>query len=150
MNYKETFTQEEWSTLEDSIYVIIFAIAGADKKVDRKEKRAIETLFNFSHVIDNKLLNTLLRGMNYNEEKIQTIEIENYKDKLKEVSDLLDKNLPEDKSWKFKKYLIAAGMYVANASGDLFGPKMSEVEAEAVIGITESLSISIEKLNVKP
>ena len=44
MAFKEKYSSEEWKKLQFALLWVFDAVAGADNKIDKKEKHALENL----------------------------------------------------------------------------------------------------------
>ena len=150
MNNDEIFSPEEWEKLKHAFPFVFYLIAGADKKIDKKERNAIERIFKHPDSLDNKLASQLIIAIDKHFFDNVPKDLASNLMSLKEISNILDNKLEPPKSLKFKKILIAVGIYIAKASGDLFTSKMSGIEAQAINKISDSFNLSIEDLHTKP
>jgi len=55
MAYKELLPNEDWAILQSSIFSVFKMIAGADGKIDKKEKDAIEVIIKNSNKLNNSV-----------------------------------------------------------------------------------------------
>ncbi len=69
---------------------------------------------------------------------------------LREIAGILDSKLGPEESLSFKKYLLAIGLYIANASGDLLSSKISSVESQTLIELALYMRMSIADYRKEP
>lgn len=150
MKHKSLFSSDEWEKLKCSFPFVFYLIAGADKKIDKKEKIAISRIIQYPDRLKNKLAYQLITDMENNFFDTVIHDASSNLSSLIEISKILDEKLEAGRSLKFKKVLIAIGIYIANASGDFFSAKMSEIEADAINKIAATFSLSVDDLNTEP
>jgi hypothetical protein len=150
MALRDLFTQVEWETLEISVLWIFQAIAGADKKIDIHELDAIAFIQENAHKFDCELLKEVLSSVKYNIEDISDIyKIDNREINtgLRDLAELLSKKVEKHDALLFKKSLLAIGMYIAFASGDVLSSKMSNIESQTLFEL--SLFMKIPKVEYR-
>ncbi|ROL61207.1 hypothetical protein D9V86_07015 [Bacteroidetes/Chlorobi group bacterium ChocPot_Mid] len=153
MVYKQQFTAEEWKTLEFSIIWMFQAIAGADKNIDKNELQALTTLKEKSHKFDCDIMRELIPSIHYDIDSISNyfaVDQRNIKTGLREIADIVDSNLSLDQSLLFKKSLLAIGMFIAYASGDVLSSKMSNEELQLLVELALFMKMSINDYRKTP
>ena len=151
--FKEIFNEKEWQQLEVSIVWIFQAIAGIDKNIDKSELNAFLSIPNKIGKIDCDLLKELIKSFQFDKDTItyyQITDMEEIKRGLRHVAVLLDNKLEPAKSLLFKKSLLALGMYIAYASGDILSSKMSNIELQAIVELSLFMKISKAKYRENP
>ncbi|HOM04218.1 MAG TPA: hypothetical protein PLU67_01860, partial [Candidatus Kapabacteria bacterium] len=68
MAYKELLPNEDWAILQSSIFSVFKMIAGADGKIDKKEKDAIEVIIKNSNKLNNSLAKEILQSVSNGDE----------------------------------------------------------------------------------
>lgn len=146
---KELFNQEDWAEILQAPYLVFKYVSGIDGKVDSRETEA------FILFCKNK--------MKYSSELIQEILPENpeeylkrfskeiipksiIKEKLKSIDISLDLKADVSESISFKHHLISLGVYIANASGKIFGNKISDEEEDALVSIGNYIDVDVSQL----
>jgi uncharacterized tellurite resistance protein B-like protein len=153
MAFKEKYSPDEWRKLQYGIFWVFNAVAGADNKIDKKEKKALEGIISNS----GKLFNDLAREL-YMEIKdgfqIFYNEFENlhldHEQGLKEINELLHAKIKDDIALNYKKTLIAIGVFIGHSSGSFFGSKLSDEEVTQVKKVGELLNVSVSELERPP
>jgi hypothetical protein len=153
MAFKEKFTPEEWHTLQDAIFWVFKAVAGADNKIDKKETQALESVVSNSGKFFNDLAREVFMEVKKNFETIRSnFEKEplSIEDGLKKVSNILIDKTTEEMGLNFKKTLIGIGVFIGHSSGSFFGSKLSDEEVTEVKRIGELLGVSVGDLEKPP
>ncbi len=153
MAYRDLFSEKEWATLEISVLWIFQAVAGADKKVDVQELDALSFVQDNSDKFRNDLLKEVLSSLKYHIDNISTayeVDTREIGVGLREMADLLEDKIPSEEALLFKKSLLAIGMYVAFASGDIFSSKMSNLESQIIIELSLYMRISKQEYRESP
>jgi len=153
MAYRDLFSEKEWATLEISALWIFQAVAGADKKVDVHELDALSFVQDNSDKFKSDLLKEVLSSLKYNIDDISTayeVDTREIGVGLREMADLLDGKVSNEEAMLFKKSLLAIGMYVAYASGDIFSSKMSNLESQIIIELSLYMRISKQEYRESP
>ncbi len=156
MSYKTKFTEDEWELMKKSPFIVFNAVAGADDKIDKKEKKALKELVNSSEKVLNQFCREVLIESSKDFEKLRE-EFENKKidagdleKQLNQIAVILKEKLDKSGSLIFKKVLIAFGVFIGRSSGSLFGSNLSDEEVEEVKRIGDQLEVSPEELQLKP
>lgn len=153
MSKRDLFDEEEWSTLELSVPWIFQAIAGADNKIDFLELDAMNFVQANANKFKCQLIIEILSSMKLNIEDIANIyAIDNREIKtgFSEISDILKKKLPEEEALLFKKSILAIGMYIAYASGDILSSKMSNLESQTIFELSKFMKIPRKHFHESP
>ncbi len=153
MSKRDLFTEEEWSTLELSVPWIFQAIAGVDNKIDFFELDAINFVQSNSNKFKCTLIKEILSSMKYNIEDIANvyaIDQREIKTGFGEITQILKKKISEEEALLFKKSVLAIGMYIAYASGDLLSSKMSNLESQTIFELAKFMKIQRAKYHESP
>ena len=152
-DYKKIFTNEEWKTLQFSIFWVFNAVARADGRIDKKELDALSHLMKNSSAIINELARDVITTIELDFTRIKE-EFDNDKieiiDGFRKVSDLLNSKVNQKTIVNFKKTLIAIGFYIANASGKWLGKKVSSEENIAIKLAGMNLRLTAAQLEELP
>ncbi|OGU59157.1 MAG: hypothetical protein A2X64_07130 [Ignavibacteria bacterium GWF2_33_9] len=146
---KELFSSEEWSSLLEVPYLVFTYIAGIDGNTDKKEIDAFNQFCKARNRFNSKLLKEILPDnpseyLKYHQST--DISKNTIKEKLRNVDLLLDLKADRSDSVSFKHHLIAMGRFVADSSGKMFSPKMSDEEEDAIHQIGKFIDIDAYKL----
>lgn len=153
MSFKEKYTVEEWKTLEYAVMWVFNAVAAADNKIDKKEKKALESVLSNSGKFFNDVAREIFMDINknfktFNDEFLK--EGRNIQDGLQQVSEILKEHLDDEMALNFKKTLIAIGVFIGHSSGSLFGSNLSDPEVEQIKKIGDMLHVSVGDLEKPP
>lgn len=153
MAFKEKFTPDDWETLKYAVMWVFNAVAAADNKIDKKEKRALESVLSNSGKFFNDLAREIFMDINkdfdsFNKKFMD--EKRNIENGLSQVSDLLSKYLEDEMALNFKKTLIAIGVFIGHSSGSLFGSNLSDVEVAQIKNIGDMLHVTVGDLEKPP
>ncbi|TAL70032.1 MAG: hypothetical protein EPN82_05315 [Bacteroidetes bacterium] len=152
-DYNNVFSEDEWKTLQYSIFWMFNSVAKADGKIDKKEIDALNHLIENSSAIINDLAWNVISTIKKDFDNIKS-EFDNDKreiiDGMREVSDLLNSKVNPKTSIDFKKTLIGIGFYIANASGKWIGSKVSAEEGIAIKLAGLNLRLSAAQLEEVP
>ena len=152
-DYRKLFSDSEWKTLQFSIFWMFNSVAKADGKIDKKEMDALNHLIENSSAIINDLAWNVISTI---KKDFVNIKSEFDKDKreiidgMREVSDLLNNRVNTKTTIEFKKTLIGIGFYIANASGNWIGSKVSAAEGIAIKLAGMNLRLSAAQLEEVP
>ncbi len=149
----DKFSNEELKELELSVIWMFLAIAGADKRVDSEEIEALIYIKNNYNKIPNDLLKEIIKVWEFDKDQINDwlkVNDKEIKSKLRKIANILDKKLNKTDSLMFKKTLLALGMYVAYASGDLLSSKMSNIENQTLVELSLFMKIPIKDYRDEP
>lgn len=148
--YKNTiFNEEEWKKLQFSIPIIFYAIAGADHKIDRKEKVAMKNVLENDNSFKSELICEILSSIDDEPEKLLNKFLEEgvkVKDGLEEIRRIVDSKLEHSEAMGYKKTLIAIGAYIGDASGKFLQTKLSYEEEEELHKIGYALDVPVKEL----
>ncbi|MFC2131485.1 hypothetical protein ACFLSQ_08620 [Bacteroidota bacterium] len=153
MAYREIFNKEEWETLELSIIWMFQAIAGADKNIDTQELKALTTLKEKTDNFESDLLKEVLSSFNFDVSEISdvySIDQRELRTGLRELAFILENRIDIKESLMFKKSLLALGMYIAFASGDILLSKMSDHELQLLIELALFMKLPISDYRKSP
>ena len=153
MAYKEQFTEDEWKTLEFSIIWMFQAIAGADKNIDINELKALEMLKQKADKFECDLLKELVPSFHYDISNVSdyfAADQRSIKTGLREIAEIVDVNLSFEQALLFKKSLLAIGMFIAYASGDVISSKMSNEELQLLVELALFMKMSIKDYRKTP
>lgn len=153
MNFRFKLTDYQWNTLALTPLWIFPTIALADGHFDEREREALFSISSVVNEFDNPLLNEIVEYYYHNFDNIQKNFYEDnrkIKNALKDVADILEKEVPEEIATNFKKIMIAIGYFIANASGDEFAGKISPRERKTLIELAKSLKINASKFDEEP
>jgi len=153
MAFKEKYTVEEWRKLQYALFWVFDAVAGADNKIDKKEKKTLENIVANSGKFFNDLARELFMEIKdrfenfYGDFEKQGLKGEQG---LQEVADLLKGKVLDETALNYKKTLIAIGVLIGHSSGSLFGSKLSDEEVAQVKRVGELLKVSVGDLEKSP
>ena len=153
MAFKEKYSPEEWKKLQYALFWVFDAVAGADNKIDKKEKKTLEKIISNSGKFFNDLARELFMEIKdgfenfYSEFEKQGVKEEKG---LNEVVDLLHSKVTDETALNYKKTLIAIGVLIGHSSGSLFGSKLSDEEIAQVKRVGELLQVSVGDLEKSP
>ena len=153
MAFKEKYSAEEWKTLKYAVMWVFNAVAAADNKIDKKEKKALESVLNNSGKFFNDVAREIFMDINKDFETFNKEFLNEKRDiqtGLQEVSDLLGKHLDDEIALNFKKTLIAIGVFIGHSSGSLFRSNLSDVEVEQIKKIGDMLHVTVGDLEKPP
>ena len=138
MNNTDSYTAEEWRTLQFGILWVYAAVAGADGKLDKKEAGALDKELRESYLFKDPLAREVFESVARGFPNV----VEQFKrdprtaiQGLKDLADILDTKAERDQALAFKRSLLLVGHNVAEASGGIFGPKVSDKEKVTLTGI---------------
>lgn len=147
------FSNEEWKTLEFSIIWMFQAIAGADKNIDTDELNALAVLKDKTSKFECDIMKELVPSLHVDINTISDYfedDQKNIRIGLREVADIVDTNLSAEQSLLFKKSLLAIGMFIAYASGDVLSSKMSNDELQLLVELALFMKMSITDYRKTP
>lgn len=153
MAYRNSFTSEEWKTLQFAHFWVFKAVAASDNKIDTEEKIALDDIMKNGAKFANPLAREIMMGLEFNIDGINAdfqADTRTIEQGLIEVADLLAAKVPEDESLVFKKTLMAIGIYIGSASGKWFASKFSKEEVAALKETGLYLRVSEDDLNKPP
>jgi len=153
MKYKDYFDEEEWLTIQFSLMWVFRGVAGADGKIDKEEQVALTKVIKSHPHIDNQFVKEVFKTLEDNPGIIFRQSINDHRDYRKgldEAANILDSKVSLDIALTYKKILTAAGIFVANSSGEMTGSKISEEEVEQLSKLAFHLKISMEELRNEP
>ena len=153
MAFKEQFTQQEWRTLQLTVMWVFQAVAGADNKIDKKEKAALQQAMNNSKRIINDLAREVIDSIKSSQENVDDVLAADQREMwhgIREASAILSKKIDPKIEIGFKKTLIAIGVHIGESSGSLFGNKFSKDEVEVVKQLGALLGVSVVDLKQPP
>lgn len=140
------FSAEEWDVLLNSPFMIFFAVAAADGRIDAKEVKQLAAAIQNGNKYKNDLLQQLLAETGPRIpifiEKLSRGGF-NFREELMRACKVVDGKLSKDQASEFKRHLYAFGKDIAESSGGFFGlgSKISKEEKAALAGIALIFSI---------
>jgi hypothetical protein len=145
----ELFNPEEWEQISQIPFLVFKYTAGIDGKVDSKEIAAFIQFCNNRKKFSSALIKEVLpenpeEYLKANESLI--LSKPTIKEKLKSVDSILDFKADVSDAISFKHHMIALGAYIANASGKIFGNKISEEEEDALMTLGNYIDIDVNLL----
>jgi tellurite resistance protein len=153
MRYKDYFDEDEWKTVQYGLMWVFRGVAGADGKIDKDEQNALTKVIKSHKNFDNIFVKEVFKSLEENPGTFFRQSINDHRDfksGLAEVAEILDQKISLDVALEFKKILTAAGIYVANSSGDTTGSKISEEEVEQLSKLAFHLKMTMEDLRAEP
>lgn len=153
MKYKDYFDEDEWRTIQFSLMWVFRGVAGADGKIDKQEQLALNKVVKSHPNFDNAFIKEVFKTIEVNPGSIFRLSINDHRDYRKgldEVAAILDSKVSLEFALLFKKVLIAAGIFVANSSGEISASKISKEELEQLSKLAFHLKISMEELRSEP
>ena len=143
--FRESYTMEEWRTLQFAPIWVFTAVASADRKIDEKEAGALaKELSEWAQFKEPLVQEVLLSVVN----DVANVMAQYHTDSrgvmagLKDVADLLDRKATQEQAKKFKGAMLLIGNNIAQASGGgIFGTgdKISTEEKSALALIMMAL-----------
>lgn len=142
----EPFSNTEWNSLLNAPFVVFFAVAASDGKIDDKEAKKLVSIIAASKQQANGLFQKiLLEGSAHIPQFLNKLSRGgiNVIEELTLVSELVDSKLSQESAGEFKQRLYAFAKQIAESSGGLFGfgSKISKEEKAALAAIALLLEI---------
>lgn len=149
MYQNNIFNEDEWKYLQMSLPMTFLAIAGADDKIDKKEKAAMNIILTNDESFSSELMKEVLHSIGDDGQEL----IDEYlktnistKDGLKEVNSILERKIDRKDAMEFKKTLIAIGAYIGDSSGRFLQSKLSQDEEDQLVQIGYYLDVPVKGL----
>jgi hypothetical protein len=134
MGFNKLYTDEQWSELQLAIGHVFLMVADADGVIDKKEIAAMDRIINCAGKLDMRFPDELLTSIKDAGRDI-LFDAKEYKysseDLLKVVSTTA-KVAGIDEANQYKKFLLAAGLYIGMASGKFLQKKLSNEEYDRI------------------
>jgi len=149
MSYRSSFSYSEWQTLLFAPLWSFNAVAAIDGKVDDKEAEALAKEVADASLYRNELASEVLGDLGASFASVFSAyraDSRSVLDGLREAAQLVDRKTIPDIALGYKKAIIGVGVQVANASGAMFGSKMSEDEKKALVLVAVTLGVRPEDL----
>lgn len=150
MASKDSFSPQEWETLEKSPFWVFTAVAAADGNIDKKEQKAFKRVLQNYTEFHNDLTREILQSAGTSFDEDADYDLSKMEDDLKKVNSILESKVSAEDSLIFKKTMIAIGIHVGNSSGGIFSSKFSDEEVEALKGVGMILGITENQLSQSP
>lgn len=153
MAFRDSFTNEEWKTLQFAHFWVFNAVAGADSNIDVEEKIALQNIMENSSKFENPLAREIMMGIEFNLDGITSAFADDQRpaaEGLREIADILDAKMSPEIALNFKKTLLAMGIFIGHASGRWFAAKFSKEEIAALKDAGLYLRVSEEELQKPP
>ena len=151
MNLRDSFTPEEWLTLQFAPLWVFVAVAGADEHIHEKELRALRRQLRKGNLHWERLANEALWSLSCSFDQLLQQFAEDSRrllEGLEEVAQILDQKAPPEEASGFKKTLIHVGRCVAVASGGGplgMGERVTAEEEAALWLVARALGVSLEQ-----
>ena len=139
--------------MELSVLWMFQAIAGIDKKIDTLEVDALKSLKKKAKEFDCKILKQVLSSLRLDHDEIAniyTVDNREIQTGFRQMAELLDSKVSKENALLYKKSLLAMGMHVAYASGDILSSKMSNVESQKIVELALFMKMSISDYRLPP
>jgi len=152
MSMRENFSDAEWESLTETPLLVFQAVAGADGKIDKKEKKAFQAALK-SNKIDSELASAVLSAANKKYSDISEIPDNSMSTialKLQGIHDITKEKNDIDSALYFKKVMLAVGLHIANSSGGFFGSNLSDEEVDALKKVGSYMNVSVTQLQQEP
>ncbi len=148
MSYKQLYTDDQWTLLENSIAWVYLIVANADGIIDPKEVHAFKEILDSAGKYDMSLVDEVL--ISIKESGIDIINsANNYslsaEEGLKSLNSYL-KVVSDKDAADFKKFLISSGIYIGASSGKLFHAKVGMEEDKALSKIGRLLNYNLDSI----
>ncbi|MFH1051376.1 MAG: hypothetical protein V1779_10670 [bacterium] len=153
MAFRDSFSTEEWRTLQFAHFWIFRAVAGIDQNIDTEEKIALQSIMENGAKFENPLAREIMMGIEFNIDGISAAfadDKRNIEKGLIDVADLLDNKVDKETALNFKKTLLAIGISIGQASGKWFSAKFSKEEVGALKDAGLFLRVSEDDLQKPP
>jgi hypothetical protein len=153
MAFRDSFTTEEWRTLQFAHFWVFKAVAGVDRNIDTEEQIALHNIMENGAKFENPLAREIMMGIEFNIDGITAAfadDKRNIEKGLIDVADLLDSKIDKEMSLNFKKTLLAIGIAIGQASGKWFSAKFSKEEVSALKEAGLFLRVSEDDLQKPP
>jgi chorismate synthase len=143
--FRESYTVEEWRTLQFAPLWVFTAVAGADRNIDQKEAGALAKELSEWAQFKEPLVQEVLLSVARDLANVMTQYRTDSRDVmagLKDVADLLDRKAMQEQVKNFKGALLLIGRNIAQASGGGplgLGDKVSAEEKTALALIMMAL-----------
>ncbi len=148
MSAQRSFATEEWQTLQFAPLWVFAQVAGADRKIDKKEMAALAKEISEAPLFKGALVREVLisvRGDFENVWRQFQADPRGVLEGLQEVRQLLDSQVSADDAKRFKGSMLLIGRNIAEASGKLFGSKVCEEEKAALALVSIALNMSLSE-----
>ena len=140
---KYRFSEGDFRTLQMSLLWTFHFVAGADGKIDTFERSALSDALAESYRFDTVVAREVLgsAGRDASIQAAYEADDRSVDEGMRQVAEILDRELPDDESRRFKLALLAIAHQVAEASGGgFFGLRDKTSEAEkATFGVLAGL-----------
>ena len=153
MKTKSLFTDLEWNLLQMGVLWVFQGIAMADGIIEPREINAIENLSKNAHKFHNELAKDVFGSIDFNREEFANIY--NLSPRinvgLHELAIVVNEKLNAEDAISFKKYMLAAGLYVVISSrNEDNGINVGNLESKALNNLAKILLISPVDLARQP
>jgi hypothetical protein len=132
---KNSYTAEEWQTLQFAPMWTLSAVGKVDDEIDEKEFKAFVQELAEAPLYKTPLVREVLSSIANDFSSVSTAygaDERKIDPGLDDVANLLDEKSDPEEANGFKSAVIGIGQKVARASGGMFGDKMSDDEKGAL------------------
>jgi hypothetical protein len=131
--FRESYTAEEWRTLQFAPLWVFAAVASADGNIDEKKVGGLAKELSEWAQFKEPLVQEVLLSLGTDLASIMaryTADSRNVMVGLKDVADLLDKKSTPEQAKNFKGAMLLIGRNIAQASGDGLGGGFDTISQE--------------------
>lgn len=153
--YQDLFSSEEWQTLRFSLLWVFYAIAEVDGVIDAEEGRTLLSVFGGGLELNDELANELMASAAADPQALMDAIEKDGRGVpmgIKEVAEIVEKNLDAEKARNFKRTLVFLGAVFAKASDEIPGEstksRVSEAERMAIVTVAAILRLTPDDLVV--
>lgn len=143
---KSNFSDSEWQTLQFTPLWAFYGVAGIDGKLDEKEAGVISKELAESMLYKNPFTREVLTSIATNIKAIMPAFADDNRQALSglsEAADILDSKVDKTDADDFKKTVLVICRDTAQASGPIFGDKISMDEKKALIAVAAALRVQL-------
>jgi len=148
MGIKDSFTYQEWETLQFSPFWVFGAVAGADQDIDEKEVEALTKEITDALRFTEPLVREILMSVMVDFADIMEQFKRDSRDLvtgIQDVASVLDRKATLEQAKGFKGALLLIGTNVAKASGTTIFRRdpVSDEEKAAIVLVAHLLKVSL-------
>lgn len=147
MSKADSYTSQEWQTLQFAPFWVFFAVAGADGKIDKKEMSALATELAEASLYNDPLVSEVLTSVGDDLSNLMDLYLKDsrsWMSGLGEVQNVLENNATSKQANSFKKSMLIIGHRIAEASGGwFFRDPVCDEEKRAIVMIAATLGVKL-------
>lgn len=146
--FQDTFTTEEWRTLQFAPLWMFTVVAGIDRDIDAREMTGLAKELSEAVLYKEPLVKEVLLSVAGDMATVFPAYQADSRDVLRGLSnaaDLLERKATSEQAEGFKRAMLLLGKNIAEASGRSFfrREKISKEEQAALLGATAALRVAL-------